>query len=373
MKKREIINLIEANRKIIENKDLVNMTKETTQLGFTYNRKIWLPNVEELKEEFEILKSEILDAINITEENEKIIKESKCSHEIRLEYWDCFTSSYKCIFCGNYVSSDNDVTFGHSINRNRRTVTFVAKDQDKDIIEEGFTEEDVYKLIIEILKDKDDDEEIDLVNEFKKLNLPKCEIDERKKVNENFILIIGGTNKENLENGTYITTNVSHINSEFIKYFRGLLYTKIETIENEEYLNSSEFKKSFSNTDFDLKLTQYNTIEELIKALNYEKEIPFKIIIDMTNLYSYKIKDNKLIKEKQVLNLSEIFPNSYIIKIEDLSKKELEEIKTILMNMKQENESYGYDGETYYYLEEGELEETDLNGTLKRIKKLLRS
>ena len=60
------------------------------------------------------------------------------------------------------------------------------------------------------------------------------------------------------------------------------------------------------------------------KELDNEKDVPFDIIIDMSSLYDYKIDNGKIISEKVDINFKEIFPDSYVIKIDDFFTKLIE-------------------------------------------------
>ena len=114
--------------------------------------------------------------------------QSVCTHDVRLTHYGLFTDSYKCVLCDEYIESDNNVTWNLSKNRNKYCVNLIAKYQegeDYGYVSEGYTKEDVYKIILNILKNRGDDEDIDLIQEFKKLNLKNCDINEEKKKPEN--------------------------------------------------------------------------------------------------------------------------------------------------------------------------------------------
>lgn len=364
MKKIEILKLIEANRIINKNKKFEKII---------IDKKYRFPDIEELKQEFEILNGEIEIAINETTNAKNYIRNSNCSHDVRLKYYGEFCCHHsECIFCGESVKSDNWVNFEYSNNRNKYCVDLDAKyqkNEDCDYIPGGYTNEQVYKIIMKILKDKKDDDEIDLIQEFKKLNLKNCEINEEKKVDENFILIIGGTNKQFIDNESYLYKKGLNIGLDFIKYFSSLLNTKIELIDNKEVFENQDKKIYFPERTYNLKFVDYNSIEELKKILYWQKDIPFKIVIDLSELYDYKIINNQIEKEEVNINLKEYFPNSYIIRIPNLSTKSLEELSDFLKNT---DNLYAYQNNKYYYIENEEIKYNDLDDTCFKIKKLLR-
>ena len=98
--------------------------------------------------------------------------------------------------------------------------------------------------------------------------------------------------------------------------------------------------------------------------------IPFKVIIDLTDLYDYQIDDYKFSSKPYDLNLEELFPHSQIIKVPKLSSKSLQELKEFLLS--QEITTYANVDKDYYYLNENEVTKTDLEETCQNIKTLLR-
>lgn len=351
MKKREILKLIEANRIIQKNSNLISIAhNENNKL---IEPKYWFPNIEELKEEFSILQKEVQNALDETINNKKYIKKVTCNHDIRLEHYGIFVHHSKCIFCDETIISDNCINWEYSINRNKYSVTFTAKYQDDEEcedIKEGYTKEQLYQIIIDILKDKQDEEEIDLIQEFKRLNLKNCRINEERKVNENYILIINGSNKQFIDKDSYIHKKTKEIGLYLTKYFSSLLNIKVELIDNLEILENKTFINYFNDTNSNIKFQSYDTIKKLEEILTNQKNIPFKIIIDLSELYEYKIIDNKIYKENKSINLNEIFPNSYIIKTSNLTEKKHE----------------------YHYLEKENLTKENIKNTCVKIKKLLR-
>lgn len=367
MKTHEILKLIEVNKLINKNKPL---------LSIKIDERNWLKSIEDLKEEYTVLCQEIQDAIDETNSCKEYIQNSDCNHDIRLQHYGLFSNNSICIFCGKSIIGDNCVNWEYSTNRNKYCVDLIAKyqeDEDYYYVPDGYTNDQVYEMIINILKDKKEDEEVDLIKEFKKLNLPNCKINEEKKIPENYILVIGGSNKQFIDNETYLYKNSLKISIDFITYFSELLNTKIELIDNSEILDKEDLKKYFPKENYNLKFTDYDTIEDLEKILLQQKDIPFKIIIDLSELYKYKINNNGISKELYDLKLNEYFPNSHLIRISNLSKRKLEELSEYLNSIQTTENLYAYQNKKYYYLENNELKSDNLENTCKKVKRLLKT
>ena len=296
---------------------------------------------------------------------------------IWLIHYGTFWNTSYCVFCNKGIESDNVSNWEYSKNRNKYCVTLDDREQDNEdyyyTIEDGYTVNQVLELLLDIIKDKNDDEDIDLIQEFKKLNLNNCKINEEHKINENYILILSGSNKQYICEDSFIKQNGLEIGFDFLDYFYGLLNTKIELIDNTDFLENKKFKEKVSSYNDSVKITSFDTTEELVKKLKYQTEVPFKIIIDLSELYNYNIENNTITKKENDINLNKIFPNSKIIKIKNLSKESLEELSTFLKDNTDTNNLYAYKDESYYHIEDNEINKTNLESTCNKIKKLLRN
>ena len=373
MKKKDIINLINAKRIIEKNYHLLKSIK--TIDGYLPEEE-WFPHNEKYQEQFNILKKEILEAIVETPKAKRIASSIKCNHEVRLTHWHILGSEYECVICGKTVSSDNLVNWFQSIYRNKHTVSFYDKNQKdeygyKYTVESGKTKEEVINMILNVLAKYNDDDEIDLVDEFSKLNILGMEINKEPRKEENYILIIGGTNSLYLDPNKeiYARKDYKSITIDFLNYFSQLLNTKIAIIENKDTLKRNKFKEHKENYYY-LKFYNYNTINELNNYISNLKSISFKVIIDLTDLYEYQINDNIISSKPYNLNLKELFPHSQIIKVQKLSSKSLKKLKELLQ--KQKIETYVNIDRDYYYLNENEVTKIDLEETCQNIKTLLR-
>lgn len=343
MKKKEIVNLIHAQEVIELHQDLLSTIK-VQRLNIEEGEKFWYPNIPEFKEYFEILKKEVLQAKKEALESEKIAQEIDCSHEVRLKYHGLFNCYCKCVLCKKHISSDNSISFKESNYRNKHTVTFPAKYQSDDgvpyEVKNGKTMLEVRKIILEILKNFQEEDEIDLVEEFSKLKIAKMEINKEKRKQEKYILIIGGTNVKFLddEESVYVTKEMQNTSLAFLNYFISLLNTKVAVIDRKETLNTQEFKEISNN----VLLYDYTSLDYLKTALYQVEDIPFQLIIDLSQIYDYEIKENQVEYEVHDLHLNDKFPKSRIIKIvtnkdgyylEEEDKKNFEDTCSYLKRM----------------------------------------
>ena len=204
MKKKDIVDLINAKEIIKKNSNLLKSIK--TDDGYLPEEE-WVPNIEKYKEQLNILKNEISETIKESKQAQSVVDNIKCSHEVRLKHRETFGSQYECVICGKYASSDNHIDWFQSIYRNKHTISFYDKHQrDEDgyyIYENGKTKDEVIDMILRILAKYNDEDEIDLVNEFSKISIPEAEINLEPRKEENYILIIGGTNLKYIDPNKY--------------------------------------------------------------------------------------------------------------------------------------------------------------------------
>lgn len=317
MKKKEILDLINANRDIDVNDSVISNIEDRSYFRiFRRSEESWFPNIPELNPYFEILKNEIKESLVKTEEAKKIISNTKCNHSIRQKFYSTFSSTNKCIFCGEEISSDNQKSFRESDNRNKHTVTFISKYQtDGDDyeyeVDNGYTKEEIYKYIIKILENFNDEDEIDLVEEFSKLQISNMTVNKEKRKQEKYILIIAGTNKEYISDSTYISNNYDLKVDEYYNYFISMLNTKVAIIDN-------SFK--YDNFSSKVEVMNYDTLELLIKSIDDLKDIHFDIVVDLSKLYKYNIINNEFESIDYKLPLNELFPNSNMFSINESLK-----------------------------------------------------
>ena len=362
MKKKDIINLIKAKETIYKNEDLISIIKNQY---YYIDEKYWFPDILELQKYFDILKEELKQAKKETDEALALIRNSQCTHDVRLDY----NSLYNCVLCGKNIHSNNYHIFKESIYRNRYSVIFKSKYQwDEDYkyeIENGKTEQEVWNMIFEILKKYNDEDDVDLVLEFSKLNLENVTINLEKRKKENYILIISGSNKEFINENLYITKQVNLDCTDFFNFFNSLLNTRIAVIDNNFSYKGQDYDENY--------VTNYSSISSLEHSLSWLKDVPFKLIIDLSNIYDYEIINNKIVTKNHDLNLEKLFPNSYIIKITNFNITDLKLIKEFLLKYNQKNKiSIININKNYYYLDDNNLQNKDLDSTCNYVKKLIK-
>lgn len=336
----------------------------------------WFPKIEGLKEEFEILKREVRDTIAKKNEAKQFLyNEYKCEHPVKISNYVRGLHSYEdtCILCGksfwnSIINKSNDMV---SLNdKNKKTAIFIGEES---VIQDGFifgaeeeyiinyTQEEIIKIILDIL-DKNESEDIDIVEEIRKLNLNKCVINTPH--NKNLILIIIGSNKQYLDKYTYFANRNFIDSQEIIKYFRDLYNTAIEIVGDKESLKKYEEKEDT------LILTECDTIQDLERHLKYEEDIPFSLIIDMSSLFTYTIVEDKIKPIRYQVDLKKIFLDIPIINIEDLSKDNLEDLKKFLEN--DSSITYACQYNTYYNMQNNELRKLNASNMCNNIKKLIK-
>ena len=344
MKKREYIEYINALKllKYYNNKNIdLDIEKECNELE---------DNLD-LKNRIEQIKVRV-------NENKLIIKNFKCNcnHDIRLEYRGILGYIYTCVFCGEEIYGDNCCNFNLSDNRNKQFVS---------LPDDYYNKEKVFEIVMNILNDKEDEEEINFLEEFEKLKLKFCTIYNKRKVDEKYILIIGGTNTIFIDKNYYLKKNSNSISKDFTEYFLALLNTKVELIDNKEEIIIQEDLQN----NYHYKYLSYRTIEELEEKLKSQINIPFKLIIDVSQLFNYRIEENRMILEEYNIDLKSLFPNSNIIKVKCVSEKKIEEIKNLLI---ENNDLIVYENGKYYSYEDNNIISMNQKETCKKIKKMLK-
>lgn len=367
MKKKDILKIIESNEFINRNKKINDFNKNN------YNHLF--PNIPSLEEEFNILKQELSDKTAKLQEKKECLKKISCNHDVRFHYHAGWVNDSKCIFCGKTINGDNIIngnTIYNSVNRNRKCVMldteFLYEDSFGSDFVEGYSEKQIYDIIKDILKDKQDNEEINFIEEFKNLKLDNCKINEQEFEKEYYVLVIGGSNKHYVNQNQYITSDKLLDSIDIAYFLSGIPKVKLELLENNETYKSQKFKDFFPyEKTHNVLFETYKSLCELNEKINSEKHVPFDIIIDLSSLIQY----DQIVTPYQ-LKLKELFPNSYIINIlNGESKSELELLKLLKEKLQTYQEAYAYTNKKYYYLNEDNIESSNLEDTCNHIRKLV--
>lgn len=100
-------------------------------------------------------------------------------------------------------------------------------------------------------------------------------------------------------------------------------------MEGESFIKDEYLKKIGGPRN---KILKYDTIKDLKINLNALRDIPFKLVLDLSKLYDYKIENGNVVASDYSLNLERLFPNSIIIRVQRFNiNKSDEEIKEYLL------------------------------------------
>ena len=358
MKKKEIMAFMDAQI-ILDKKDTLSndrMYSSSYAALLMEDGKLVPDNIPELKEELNTLRDEMIRTSKKAKEAQELIKSIKCTHDVRLTDYG-FGDIHYCVFCGERIYGENYYSWRFSRYRNAHCVNLVDHNQSEADICGGYTLRQAFKIIKDIIKDKDDEDEIDLVEEFSKLNLNGCEINNKKVYPETFIMIIGGTNTYKFSPDVFVTRAKLEISKTICDFFAGLLDTKVLLIDNPDITKQIKEIR-------DLEIKSYSSKKELNHILKEYKQ-DFKLIIDISELFAYRIKSNKVTAKEVDLKLKEKYPNAKIIKIKNFNKHSMNEIEAYL---NRNTEDFVYHDEKYYFSDEGKCKSTSEEKAFQKIK-----
>lgn len=298
MKKREIITLFEYHK-------ILRMRR-------------WLENYQQsarmragLREYPEILRQKLEFQESIKNYDKKtnyqdITKNINCEHQIVLYVHGLFQSTYECVLCGKRYVYYND-----QLPKLNETIELEQTSYNKDGIRRRYNFYEIYHAIMEIIKDKDDDDEIDFLNEFTKqfemLNIGDLIINgkELKKIYN--VLIIGGSNDIKVDNTVSFNNETSNKLEKIITRFYNIYRINITLIDSKNSINKDFYQASY----------EYITLEDLMSNLENVKDTNFDLIVDATNLLKSEVKDGVISISPFTLNLKEMFPHSTIFSLNE--------------------------------------------------------
>ena len=308
------------------------------------------------KEIMALMEAQTINDIEKSEVAHKLIKSINCTHDVRLTHYG-LGETHCCVFCGETIWGDSISNWELSQYRNSHCVNLDNINQSEADRNGGYSKYEVFEIIKDIVKDKDDEDEIDLVEEFSKLNLPYCEINNKKICHETYIMIVGGTNTHKFYGNTFVFRGKLKISKAICDFFTSQLDAKVLIIDNSDVI-----KKIERNPDLEKK--SYSTVEELNDLLkNYNQD--FRLIIDISELYDYKIRNNKVESDEIDLKLQEKYPNARIIRIKNLNNHSIRELEDYLNG---NEDCFAYLNKSYYYFDDGEYKSTSLKEAFQKIK-----
>lgn len=305
MTKRDILSFIDAKKKISSYNKFNGVLNNKL---FTMNSNFSL--YKEISNEIQILRKEIDEAFKASEISNEVVNQlkSKCNHEVRLNHYSLFGCSSKCVFCDKFIGDDSYCNWEDSINRNRHSVTFESNVRCDDDgyeyeVDSGYNLDQVYDLIINMIKDISMDDEVDLVKLFENLNLKDCLVRNEEFSREDYILIVSGSNKEYLDEDIFVSRNYNKTAVKVLDYFKDMLGVKVCFVGSEKISKSSSV----------LKVISYDSLESLDEVLDSIKDIPFKCIFDFSSLFKVSYENRLLFMENYAVDFKELFSESLIV------------------------------------------------------------
>lgn len=313
MKKEDIITLLEYRKKMA----MSNFgSKSENQAYDILDYEIpEIPDInkylEPLKQELEEIKAEKKQCQKYIEEHSKKIIELKkeCTHPIiarTLSSLGC--SIHKCAICAKSINSNFE--------NNKDTIVINHDFDDGEQFNRYYNDEEIYDLIMKILKDKDQEEEINFSKEFKKLfdnlDIGEIKINGQEYTKTYQILIIGGSNSIDLND--YILSKKQNNDTfnhvmEYLSYIKRIILTIISAKEQRNQPNGYP-------------IIEFTSLEELNKLLEQQSKKSYDFIIDTTDLFTYKIENNQINILKYKLELTKLFPNTKIWNVNHITNQE---------------------------------------------------
>ncbi len=283
-----------------------------------------IPQIPEISEHLNILKKELEEikankrnALKYVEDNQTKVKDlkTKCPHPLIFRsYGGGFGSSFSigchCALC------HKDLNYKFETHKN--IVVLNPEYYDGENYERNYNDKDVYNFLINILKDKNDDDEIDLSKEFKdlfaNLDIGEVTINGKLYYKEYKILIIAGTNHFVLNENTSLIKKPDNTLENILKCLAHIQRTRL-TIFSEEGLR----KEPNGYPKF-----EFVSVEDLQNLLTSKQDIFYDLIIDATTLFTYNLQKNQETYNLEFtpykIDLKKYFPNSpiwHLEKIED--------------------------------------------------------
>ena len=302
MKKKEILEIIK-NKKTIENSILLPLEHDC---GRCCDQRLF----DKLIENYDELKKQYQEDIKAKQEYNKFRNSHVCNHQIRQLVYDdesndfSVESFYECVFCK------------HSIPKNKNQANWFQSDYYDNCVYVENEHFNVLDFLIDVLNLKDDLDEIDFIEEFKKLNLDSniFTINDAKRC-ENYIMIISSS----LDNISKISPNelifldkISHIiGIKVLLFLSGAAKWNIPSSllsKSNIHLETDKFKLY----EIEQKNISIKTIINLSPNLIFHNKTIYKNVITITQ------------------KLKELFPTSQLINLTELNSQAIDEIATYI-------------------------------------------
>ncbi len=220
---------------------------------------------------------------------------------------------YECVLCG------------HTIPANINIADWFERHFYEDCVFFENSDIDVLNLLLEVIKDKADDDEIDLVAEFKKID-PDSEIctviDDKRP--DNYIIIIDNSINE--------YSNLTPIEIELLSGIAKINGIRLQLISN-TYYHSSYLRDNGYRYSKDFLFNDAMNNQWTANLEKTKKEcLPIKLIINLSQDSTYfDVESNQDIPLDRAL--SKMFPSSIIINIPELSEEIVKELLEYIQSL----------------------------------------
>ncbi len=271
MKKREIVELIK-NKTIIKNSKLLKLWN-----SFDYEQKELF---QKFIAEYENVRKQLERDSKARESCNNFKTICTCNHQIRekvsIEDDSFFGLSYyyECVFCRD------------TIPLNKENADWYDRHLYNNCVYLNNPKFDILDFILSLIQDKDDEDEIDFIEEFKTLEIyPSiCTINDEMRP-ENYIMIIGDSidsKQSSPKNELMILNSLSKIEE-----IRVQILSKYKVTRFAQYYRECSLPKNLCTSAYD-----YCWLDTIEKDKYYK--IPFKIIINLNpNLLYYNRETKK--------------------------------------------------------------------------------
>jgi len=308
---------------IIQDKE-GDIMKKIEIIEFLEYRKYQIEIKYKIKNNYQYI-DKLFNTKKLNEYKEKV-KHIKCKHPLLFGNPSGFGTFYHCMLC------NKDFINWYDLEKIKEKVQIIEDYEDGDgQFYRRYNFIDVYNMIMDILKDYNDEDEVDLSNEFLKLFneniIGDVTINGKHYTKEYNVLLIAGSNEIKIDDNTYIRKDNRDID-DIIKYLGYLNRVKVTTINNSNKINL-------------VHRLEYKTIEEFNNMLDELKDNKYNLVIDLSNLFKYEIKDGDINILPIKLNLKELFPDSMILDLKD--RKEKIEFYKLLKDLIEKDNRYGND------------------------------
>lgn len=362
MKKKEIVDLINKNKNLMELKQIMDIPDLDLFYYFC--------------DQYNISPRKIYDKV---QELTSALRKEKCSCELIEHRYDqdddsLFTNypyNDECVLCHRMYYSPR-------INTVRMVPANYMRNGEPKIARSAPIQYNLYNAILKLLENYDDEDEISLThlyNEILKqddflplISINKTYVDLRKKDNYN-VLIIAGSNNIDV-NGINLKPLEYRGVSSFLNRLIDIPNTKITLVSSDLRYQSQS----------GIQVLKYDTSEELENILKEKSDTTYDLVIDLSNLKECEIKDGHVLVKPYSIKTK--INADYYVRLKDINGLNDKKILKTISSTLHDSETYGYDyskvvpeyygsneKDDYFYENSGKMESVSLNDLLRHVEK----